>query len=179
MSIPAAAGAGRVAGFWDMRGEARTARAARGVRVRPRMRDPFSRAECGLIGGIECSNTNSRAENVLNRLPQVSDDHHTERPRLPLMQIAIPRGDQNRVAAQETRRLHIGQPVADPPRARKVDVERRLRLLEQLEARFAAVAGSTDGTGELRVVRADVRGVDASALGSTQFVEPLLHSFVV
>ena len=50
MSIPAAAGAGRVAGFWDMRGEARTARAARGVRVRPRMRDSFSRAGCANLG---------------------------------------------------------------------------------------------------------------------------------
>ena len=54
------------------------------------------------------------------------------------------------------RGMDIRQPIPDPPRPRHVDVQRRLRLAKQLEARLATVARTAD----LRVVWAEVAGVD-------------------
>src|SRR2546428_8536767 len=91
------------------------------------------------------------------------------------MQIALARDDENSLAAQQTGRLHIGQPVADPPGPREVDVERLRSFAKQLEAGLAAVAG----TAELRVMWAEVRTIDACSMRGEQFAEPPLHSLVV
>src|SRR5882762_9978825 len=76
----------------------------------------------------------------------------SHRPPLTLMQVAVPRHHQHAVPAECAGRLNIGEAVADPPRLREVDIERRLRVAKQLETGLAAVAG----TGELRVMRAEV-----------------------
>src|SRR5712664_74074 len=91
------------------------------------------------------------------------------------MQVALARGDQNSPAAQQAGRLHIGQPVADPPGPREVDVERLRSFAKQLEAGLAAVAG----TAELRVMRAEVPPIDACSMRGEQFAESPLHSLVV
>jgi len=91
------------------------------------------------------------------------------------MEVAIPRGDQNPLAVQQTGRLDVGQPIAHPPGPREVDVERRRSFAKQFEAGFAAVAGTAD----LRVMRAEVGAVDARALQREQFAEPPLHSGIV
>src|SRR2546425_8347948 len=91
------------------------------------------------------------------------------------MQIARARADETSLAAQQTGRLHIGQSVADPPGPREVDVERLRSFAKQLEAGLAAVAR----TAELRVMRAEVRTIDACSMRGEQLAEPPLYSLVV
>src|SRR6185436_6606781 len=89
--------------------------------------------------------------------------------------LPLARGHQNAVAAQRQRRLDVGQPVADPPRPREVDVERFLRLEKQLRARLAALARPGEGG----MVRAKPRAVDVSAVAFEQLDHPALHGRVV
>src|SRR6267378_2717729 len=79
------------------------------------------------------------------------------------------------MATEHAGGLNVGKAVAYPPGAREVDVERLLRLLKELGAGLPAVAG----TAELRMMRAEVVGVDVRALLLQQFDQPPLHGRVV
>ena len=91
------------------------------------------------------------------------------------MEVAVPRCDQDPVAAEDAGGLHVGKAVADPPGAREVDVERLLRLAKELGAGLPAIAG----TGEQRMMRTEVGGIDVRALLLQQFGQASLHGRVV
>src|SRR5262245_42909844 len=91
------------------------------------------------------------------------------------MEIALSGRYQDAVAAQRQRRLDVGQPVADPPRAAEVDVEGFLGVEEQLGAGLPAFAGSR----EPGMVRAVPRAVDVPAVALEQLDDAALHGGVV
>src|SRR5256885_16048479 len=79
-----------------------------------------------------------------------------------------------RAGPERTRRLDVAQTVPDPVRPQQIDSQRRLGVAKQLDPRLATLAGA----GDLRVVRAEVGGVEARIVLGEQLAEATLHRLI-